>query len=119
MGVANELHGTLDVLCGTEAHNVLKDLAVAMFTAGAEAAVVFGTLKKIAGSQTVRLWKLVKQAIHELYESKAHRDAICRSPERPDLRLAQEEAQTHPEKGSVTKLATTHEPCRIRVPYLP
>ena len=73
---------------------MLKDLAVAMFTAGAEAAVVFGTLKKIASSQTVpatvRLWKLVKQAIHERYESKAHRDAICRSPERPGLRLAQE-----------------------------
>jgi hypothetical protein len=93
MGVADEPLYTLDALSDTEALSVLNGLAVAMFTGGAEATVVFDALKRIAGLQTVRVWKLVKHAIHDLYESKAHRDAICRSPERPDLRLAQEEAQ--------------------------
>ena len=67
--VANELHGTLDAPPDTEVLSVLKELAVAMFTAGAEATVVFGTLKKLAGSPTVRLWKLVKQAIHDLTDA--------------------------------------------------
>ena len=90
---SNPASYALDVLGDAEALNVLDDLAVAMFTAGAKASVTFGALKKIAGSQTVRVWKLVKQTIHSLYESKAYRDAICRSPERPDLKLSQEEAQ--------------------------
>ena len=90
--MANEAPYTLDTLADTEALTMLKDMAVAMFAVGAEASVAFGVLKKVAGSQTVRMWKLVKQAIHNVYEAKEHRDAICRSPERPDLKLTQEEA---------------------------
>ena len=91
--VANGVSYTLDsTLSYPEALSVLKDLAVEMFVVGSEASVVFGGLQQLAGTQSVRVWKLVKQAIHDVYESKQHRSSICRSPERPDLRLAQEEA---------------------------
>jgi len=92
VGVATDVSYTLDTLSDPEAVSVLKDLAVAMFVIGPEASVAFGALEQLAGSQNVRIWKLVKQAIHSVYESKQHRGSICRSPERPDLRLSQEEA---------------------------
>eukprot|EP00966_Prymnesium_polylepis_P272060 6285880-Prymnesium_polylepis.2 len=65
--------------------------AVQMFAVGAEAAIVF-VLIPLAGEPSVELCTLVKQAIHELYKSKQYRVLIGRSPERPDLRLSQEEA---------------------------
>ena len=93
VGVVSTGPSTLDELSDTEVVNVLKEMVVAMFIVGAEASIAFGTLEKIAGSQNIRLWMLVKQAVHDVFESKEHRGSICRSPERPDLRLSQEEAQ--------------------------
>ena len=52
--MADQPSFAFDTLCDTEALGVLQKLAVAMFTAGSEAMVVFGTLKKLAGSQTGR-----------------------------------------------------------------
>ena len=83
VGVATDVSYTLDTLPDPEALSVLEDTAVAMFVVGSEASVVFGTLKQLASSQSVRIWKLVKQAIHNVYESKQHRGAASREGGRP------------------------------------
>ena len=70
---------------------VLRKRAVQMFTGGAEASIVF-ILDVLAAEPTVELCALAKDVVQRLWEGKEHRDAICRSPERPDLRLSQEEA---------------------------
>jgi hypothetical protein len=67
------------------------ELAVQMFARGADASVAF-VLKAFGVKPTIEICALVKQAVHRLYESKVHRATICRSPERTDLRLSQEEA---------------------------
>ena len=78
VGVADDVSYALDMLTDPEAVSVLKDLDVSMFVVGSEASVAFGALEQLAGSQIVRMWKLVKQAIHSVYESKEHRGSICR-----------------------------------------
>ena len=65
--------------------------AVRMFAVGADASIVF-VLIPLAGEPSVEVCVLVKQAVYDLYESKRYRSLIGRSPERPDLRLSQEEA---------------------------
>ena len=67
------------------AFEALWDLAVQMFTAGADAAIVF-ILDALIAEPTMELCVLVKDVVRRLWESKEHRGAICRSPERPDLR---------------------------------
>eukprot|EP00966_Prymnesium_polylepis_P329230 7384969-Prymnesium_polylepis.1 len=69
----------------------LWDLGLQMFTAGADSAIVF-ILDALAAEPTIELCFLVKDVVRRIWESKQHRGAICRSPERPDLRLSQEEA---------------------------
>ena len=63
-----------------------------MFAGGSEAAVVLGGWAVI-DELTVGDCVLMKAAVQRLYKERARE--ICRSPERPDLRLSQEEAQGH------------------------
>ena len=62
--------------------------AVAMFAVGVDAAIIF-VLTVLAGAPTIEVCTLVKQAVHDLYESKRYRVLVGRSPERADLRLSQ------------------------------
>ena len=104
--MSNDVLYTLDKLSDPEALSMLADLAVSMFVVGPELSVSFGSLEKLASAQTVRVWKLVKQAIHDVYESKQHRSAICRSPERPDLRLSQGEAWWSSANNAISSIYT-------------
>ena len=70
----------------------VSERAVQQFATGAAATIVFVLTPPLLAAPNVDLCCLVKQAIHDLYESKTQLTLICRSPERTDLRLAQEEA---------------------------
>ena len=63
-----------------------------MFAGGSEASVVLGG-SAVIDKLTVGDCVLMKPALQRLYIERA--TDICRSPERPDLRLSQEEAQGH------------------------
>ena len=71
------------------AEEAIYQRAESAYARGSEASVVMvGPALNIDVS--VALLKLVKKVIHDLYERR--RSDVCRSPERPDLRLSQEEA---------------------------
>ena len=69
--------------------DTLLNFATEMFAVGASEPMVLRLLS-IISQATVELVYLVKQAITKLFEKQ--RKSICRSPERPDLQLSQEEA---------------------------
>ena len=67
----------------------LQDRARRMFAGGPDASIQSGG-DPVAKTVTVGLISAVKKAIEHLY--KHHRNQVCRSPERCDLQLSQEEA---------------------------
>ena len=69
--------------------DTLLNFATEMFAVGASEPMVLRLLS-IISQATVELVYLVKQAITKLFEKQ--RKSICRSPERPDLQLSQDEA---------------------------
>ena len=63
-----------------------------MFSGGSEASVMLSG-DPICETLSVRLCVRLKAAVAKIYRERA--SDICRSPERPDLRLSKEEAQGH------------------------
>ena len=72
-----------------EPANVLQVRASRMFLRAGKDPIESGN-PPVASAVTNKLVTAVRAAIRALF--KAHRDDICRSPERPDLMLSQEEA---------------------------
>ena len=71
--------------------NIAYQFAVRMFANGKDASISRGGDAVLEA--TVGDCGTVKEVIKVLYRNRL--DDICRSPERPDLRLSQEEAQGH------------------------
>ena len=70
---------------------MLEELAVLMFAVGADKPMAASRALAGASGPTVGLAVLVKQGVVNVWKQRG--DAICRSPERPDLKMSQEEAQ--------------------------
>ena len=71
--------------------STVEDLAVTMFAVGADKPMAASRALAGASGPTVGLAVLVKQAVVKVWKQRG--GAICRSPERPDLKMSQEEAQ--------------------------